>query len=515
MESIETKPKRTWHGGPARCTIEECRNIAESKGGICLSTEYTNNKAKLQWRCSESHEWEASLSDIKNNGHWCPRCSGRGRLTIKDCKDIAEKEGYTCLSEKYTNNKTKLVWQCPAGHTYETSYNCFQKGCRCPLCINKTEAKVLAIAQSIFPDTKGNFRPDWCFNPATKCGLPFDIVIPSCYCIIEVDGPQHFESTRDWGSPDDIFVRDIIKAKLAFEHGYKMIRILQGDVWKNLIDLQVQLIEICHDPSRAPVFVTSPGNEAVYNKHKEALADITDTETRVYTWEETEEAEIDLKELRLKIKAAFEALGESPSEEQKAKLAELESKLPRKTAEFIPKARAVHGYHFDYSQSEYVTSNDQLTLSCKHHGEMVIRPDNHILQKNGCPSCSHRKLLTIDECRELAETRGGKCLSETYSSMKVKMDWECAKGHTWKALFRDIKHSKSWCPKCAGRKRLNIDDCREYAIENGFECVSTVYKDMKSNLEWQCAEGHVFSACFNNVKGNGSRCPICYKIRRG
>ena len=47
----------------------------------------------------------------------------------------------------------------------------------------------------------------------------------------------------------------------------------------------------------------------------------------------------------------------------------------------------------------------------------------------------------------LAESRGGKCLSESYKNTNSKLLWQCKDGHRWKAVPNSIK-SGTWCPKC-------------------------------------------------------------------
>ena len=37
--------------------------------------------------------------------------------------------------------------------------------------------------------------------------------------------------------------------------------------------------------------------------------------------------------------------------------------------------------------------------------------------------------LTIEEMRQLAKQRGGKCLSKTYINTNSKLLWECINGH--------------------------------------------------------------------------------------
>ncbi|CAG8768069.1 3258_t:CDS:2, partial [Racocetra fulgida] len=59
------------------------------RDGICLSTEYKDNKTPLMWRCSKNHVWSAPLSRIKNLGQWCPQCAGKIKLTLEVVKQIA------------------------------------------------------------------------------------------------------------------------------------------------------------------------------------------------------------------------------------------------------------------------------------------------------------------------------------------------------------------------------------------------------------------------------------------
>ncbi len=48
-------------------TIEEMRDIAKQRGGLCLSSEYMGNKVKLKWQCSDKHVWKAIPQSIKRS----------------------------------------------------------------------------------------------------------------------------------------------------------------------------------------------------------------------------------------------------------------------------------------------------------------------------------------------------------------------------------------------------------------------------------------------------------------
>ena len=55
-------------------TIEDVKELAESRGGQCLSAESGNVNEKLRWKCGFGHEWEATKRLVQA-GHWCPECA--------------------------------------------------------------------------------------------------------------------------------------------------------------------------------------------------------------------------------------------------------------------------------------------------------------------------------------------------------------------------------------------------------------------------------------------------------
>ncbi len=114
--------------------LKEMKEIAESKGGKCLSKEYIGSNIHLKWKCSEGHEWIARPYNIKT-GYWCPKCSNR--KTIEDMQKMAKARGGKCLSKKYIDSKTKLKWECSKGHQWETKPTIIQQDHWCPKCGNK------------------------------------------------------------------------------------------------------------------------------------------------------------------------------------------------------------------------------------------------------------------------------------------------------------------------------------------------------------------------------------------
>jgi len=62
---------------------------------------------------------------------------------------------------------------------------------------------------------------------------------------------------------------------------------------------------------------------------------------------------------------------------------------------FIEKANIIHNNKYDYSKTEYISSNKKLKIICPIHGEFLQTPHSH-LSGNGCSICSSsRGELTI------------------------------------------------------------------------------------------------------------------------
>lgn len=56
-----------------KLTIGKMQTLAQSHGGLCLSTKYINNHTKLEWICNRNHVWKSTPKQIKR-GQWCPIC---------------------------------------------------------------------------------------------------------------------------------------------------------------------------------------------------------------------------------------------------------------------------------------------------------------------------------------------------------------------------------------------------------------------------------------------------------
>lgn len=124
------------------------KDIAKSRGGECMSTRYLGWNKKLIFKCKCGYTWRATPSAIKR-GTWCPKCAKRPKIHLDYLQNLAKSRGGLLLSSEYINNHTKMTWQCSKKHTWESSYNNIQKHW-CPVCSAESRSKSKRIPIDVY-----------------------------------------------------------------------------------------------------------------------------------------------------------------------------------------------------------------------------------------------------------------------------------------------------------------------------------------------------------------------------
>lgn len=120
-------------GDNKKSTYKYVKTQIEKTGYKLLSKEYKNARSFLKIECPREHQYETKYNNFQQ-GRKCPVCNGKQKNTYEYVKTQIEKEGCKLLSNKYNSNKEKLKILCPKGHQYKVRYNDFQQGYRCPVC---------------------------------------------------------------------------------------------------------------------------------------------------------------------------------------------------------------------------------------------------------------------------------------------------------------------------------------------------------------------------------------------
>lgn len=125
-------------------TLEEVVLITNQLGIVCLDKQYINNKTTMKWRCLRCDNiWNSSFKKINIQGHYCPLCAGVIRHTITEAQQVAENKGGKCLSLVYTNNSTPLEWKC-GEYIWKACYKAVNRGTWCPVCRSSYGEKAIA-----------------------------------------------------------------------------------------------------------------------------------------------------------------------------------------------------------------------------------------------------------------------------------------------------------------------------------------------------------------------------------
>jgi len=156
----------------SKFTIDDIHKLAKLNNGKCLSEAYVNKRTKLLWQCAKGHQWEA-IPDSVNRGAWCALCAGNAKLTIEDMHDAAKERGGKCLSDKYINNKTGLLWECTAGHQWEAPPQNIRRGTWCAKC-SKVSRLTIGEMQQVAKERGGKCLSSTYINNQTKLSWECD-----------------------------------------------------------------------------------------------------------------------------------------------------------------------------------------------------------------------------------------------------------------------------------------------------------------------------------------------------
>ncbi|PWK43230.1 hypothetical protein C7534_104409 [Pseudomonas sp. OV226] len=156
------------------------------------------------------------------------------------------------------------------------------------------------------------------------------------------------------------------------------------------------------------------------------------------------------------------------------------------------------------------TYRKPLSWRCAHgHEWLATAPDT--IKGRWCSVCARfqRRNLRLEEAQRLASEREGHCLSTHFESLHAPMEWQCAQRHRWQASLGNIKSNGTWCPTCGHlNQRSTLEAMQQLASQRGGRCLSKVYVDRKSALIWECAKGHRWEVAPRIIL-RGHWCAIC------
>lgn len=184
----------------------------------------------------------------------------------------------------------------------------------------------------------------------------------------------------------------------------------------------------------------------------------------------------------------------------------------RTTEEFIINATSVHGDKYDYSLSNYVSSQENITIVCKEHGPFSQIAHSHE-NGQGCPKCAGKNKTTEDFLEEAVRLHGGKYNYSLvkYVNSKQKVSILCNKH----GEFQQSPNSHlrgGGCPSCSGNIRMTTEqfvDKARFVHGDLYDYSNTMYgKNNRQRVTITCkTHGDFLQAPFDHLEGCG--CPSC------
>ncbi|WP_394557878.1 zinc-ribbon domain-containing protein [Priestia aryabhattai] len=552
--------------GSEKHTIEEMHQFAESKGWKCISTEYKGNKEVLQWRCDKEHRWLASPNNILRGSN-CPRCSGKKILELDDLHELAERRGGKCLSNEYNGTNTHHEWECQQGHHWKAKPNSIQQGSWCPECnFYLSEEKCRFILNKLFKEkfkkTRsiiGRYELDG-YNKKLNLAFEYHGIQHFEFRSKFFENYDHFFERKEI---------DQIKEKMCKEKGINLIIIpyTENNDDENLILFIIKECEkLGYKPPNREIELSSfykkipfwdDIHELATKRGGKCLSETFINKQTKMLWEceqghrwEARLDDVQSGHWCLKCSGKEKLTIEIMHEIAKSKGGKcLSSKYINNKTKLIWQCEKGHIWETapghiknkgawckecaglkkktivqmqELAQSkggkclstEYVNANTQLEWECKEGHRWKAKP-GAVTFGSWCLECTGKKPLTIEIMHEIAKSKGGKCLSSKYINSKTPLEWECKEGHRWMAIPMSVKNKGAWCQKCSAKERAKrikttIGAMKELAISRGGKCLSDKMESIHDKLEWICKEGHIWQAKANNVKNNNSWCKKCH-----
>lgn len=444
--------------------LRNAREIARNHGGELLSTTYTGNKAPMRWRCAVGHEWEAAFSTVVGRGAWCGRCRGTQRAAeeqLAKAREVAESKGGKCISKSYTNNADLMEWQCERGHIWKAPfYVVVQAGSWCPICsAGLKERLVRHTLEELFGMPFKKSRPDWLRNPRTGRLMELDGYNPELKLAFEYQGPQHYRVVLPFKMEQTHLEqgknRDNIKDELCRKHGIALLAVPYTVETQEFTEWIYRTIEKRLDTQYLVAKIKDwreiQPKEWLESEHY-SIEDLCEyaKAKRGACLSETYFGARAKHRWRCAEGHEWDATWDSVHNQ--------DSWCPFCCGNIIP-----HPFQelqeIAMNRGGKLLSSGFFGMQKKHHwrcskGHEWDAKASHIKSlRSWCPVCSgHMLIAPLQQLRSIAEQHGGECLSKKYLNSKTRLLWKCAEGHEWEAAPSSIKSGR-WCPVCAVKKR--------------------------------------------------------------
>ena len=191
-------------------------------------------------------------------------------------------------------------------------------------------------------------------------------------------------------------------------------------------------------------------------------------------------------------------------------------------AEFVFRAKAIHGDKYDYSNSIYVNSASKLIVTCFKHGDFLISPQSHIMGHcRGCCKCGYdsvrkKKSYSHDKYMSMVNKVHGDYYdySKTiYTSSENKIVVTCKEHGDFKIDASAHLYGVG-CRKCAHKRSAKEKRCSESKIRtvhgDRFTYDLSNYTNLYKKIRILCQQHGWFEATVSvHMRTKSGGCKLC------
>ncbi len=159
-----------------------------------------------------------------------------------------------------------------------------------------------------------------------------------------------------------------------------------------------------------------------------------------------------------------------------------------------------------------LVSSDRADIRCGCGYTWSVNVGALIHAKTWCPKCGGKHKGRADELvRAYVALKGGEILTPGDLVSTGRIDIRCKCGYEWNVGVGPLYQQKTWCPKCAGNLPRSLEELQAIAEARGGRLVSQTFTNVDATYDFECSLGHAFSNTFKHVEARGQWCPTCNK----
>lgn len=184
---------------------------------------------------------------------------------------------------------------------------------------------------------------------------------------------------------------------------------------------------------------------------------------------------------------------------------------------FIEDSKNIYGDIYSYDNCVYISNKNKVTITCKQHGDFLVRPDSHLHNSVGCCVCSgYRGKISFGSFLGMCDEKYiglYEYIESSFMNMSTYIKIICKEHGEFETTPWDHLNRNRCCPKCSHNVKLTNELFYERAnkMHNflyDYSFVDVANLNNKQRVDIVCKKHGIFTQSINNhLRGQG--CPNC------